>query len=423
MIIHQPHVTTTSEELRVEAAVKLERRDARVPPALWFVFPRAYERFLSDRADGFAAGLLPLAMALGERMTVHGTLSYRLAAGMRDYQRVQSVWKPEMFRQVAIDCDGLLGADGGEAAGAVGMAFSGGVDSFYTLWAHLPENEPYPPCRVSHCVMIDGFDADADLTGTGSFRTIQSVYEPMLASHDIELLVARTNLLQFLGVHVRGQSFAAFLTAPALVLGRLFSRFYVPSGLKFTTMGLHPDGSHLMLDHLLSTETMETSHEDAHLSRFEKTVTLSHWPETYDRLRVCYKPTGMQPGRDAIANCCACEKCLRTMVTLQVAGALANYRCFPRPLTRRAIRSIPFFDSVRSIFGKEIIEYAVRAGRRDVARDVRLSLLKSRFVHPRIGPIACASARLEGRSKLYGWIVRRPKRLLKRLGFGRGWLY
>ena len=178
-----------------------------------------------------------------------------------------------------------------------------------------------------------------------------------------------------------------------------------------------------MLDHLLSTETMETSHEDAHLSRFEKTATLSRWPDTYDRLRVCYKPTGVQQGRDAIANCCACEKCLRTMVTLHVAGALANYRCFPRPLTRRDIRSIHYFDSARGLFGKEIIEYAVRAGRRDVARAVRLSLLKSRFVHSRIGPIACASARLEGRSKFYGWIVRRPKRLLKRLGFGRGWLY
>ena len=39
-------------------------------------------------------------------------------------------------------------ADGAMSRVAVGIAFSGGVDSFYTLRPHLAETEPYPPCRV-----------------------------------------------------------------------------------------------------------------------------------------------------------------------------------------------------------------------------------------------------------------------------------
>ena len=176
--------------------------------------------------------------------------------------------------------------------------------------------------------MINGFDPDADLANTGSFLRMQSLYEPMMRRLGLELVVVRTNLLQFLGLAIQKQAFAAFVTAPALVLGRLFSRYYVPSSYKFTLLGGFPDGSHPMFDHLLATETMETIHDGGHLTRVAKTVAISQWPETYDLLRVCFKATGVQPDRDAIANCCACEKCLRTMMTLDVAGALDNYRCF-----------------------------------------------------------------------------------------------
>ncbi len=423
MIVDEPRMTTTTDEVRVEAAVDLERGGAGRPPSLWFVFPRAYEEYVTDRADAFAVALLPLAMSLGERLRVRGTLSYRLAAGMREYQRIQSAWKPDLFRQVALECDGLSSARASEVAGAVGTSFSGGVDSFHTLRAHLPENEPYPPFRVSHCLMVNGFDDDSDLENTGRFQSIARLYEPMMAVHGLELVIARTNLLEFLGRRIRAQAFAAFLTAPALTLGKLFSRFYVSSGCKVTTLGLYPDGSHLMLDHLVSTETMETSHEDAHLTRLEKTVAISRWEETYGRLRVCFRATGVQPGAVAVANCCECEKCLRTMVTLELAGALQNYACFPKALTREAIRGIDFADSRRTLFAPEIIEYAARVGRREIARDLRWALLKSATWRSAVRSVAGASARLERRSRAYAAAASPPKKWLKRAGFGRGWLH
>ncbi|MGD1148087.1 MAG: hypothetical protein ABR961_09070 [Thermoanaerobaculaceae bacterium] len=423
MIIHEPQVTRSAGEVRVEAAVNLNRPDASRPRTLWFAFPGTCERFVSDGADGFAAALIPLAMRLGETMRVRGSLSYRLAGGMRDYQRIQSAWKPDLFREVEILCEDLRSRDRADVSGGVGVAFSGGVDSFHAVWTHLAENEPYPPFRVSHCLMINGFDEDSDLGDTGSFRRIQEVYEPMMAAHGLELVVARTNLLQFLGPIVRAQSFASFLTAPALVLGRLFSRYYVSSGCKFTTLGMYPDGSSLMFDHLLATESMEVSHEDAHLTRFEKTVALSRWPATYDRLRVCFRATGVQEGRNAIANCCACEKCLRTMITLELAGALERYGSFPKRLERKIIRNADFPDAGRMLFADEIIEHAARAGRKDIVRDVRRAVFKSRWIHPKVREIVGASSRLEKHSGAYAGIVAAPKRFLKRLGWGRGWLY
>ena len=136
MIIHEPQLRQGRKETTVEAAVEVERPDGEYPATLWFTFPESVGPFVTNRADGFAVALLPLAMRLGERLAVHGDLSYRLAHGMRDYQRFQSTWKPDFFTPVELQCDDLRSRDPGDAAGAVGSAFSGGVDSFHTLWTH-----------------------------------------------------------------------------------------------------------------------------------------------------------------------------------------------------------------------------------------------------------------------------------------------
>ncbi|MGD1148928.1 MAG: hypothetical protein ABR961_13365 [Thermoanaerobaculaceae bacterium] len=423
MIIHRPQLRESGNEISVEAAVELEHPDATYPAALWFTFPQRFGAFVTDRADGFAVALLPLAMRLGENLTIHGDLSCRLAHGMRDYQRFQSTWKPAMFSAVEVQCDALRSREPGEGRDAVGTAFSGGVDSFHTLWTHLGHNEAYPPYRISHCLMINGFDPDADLSNTGSFLKMQRLYEPMMARLGLEFVVVRTNLMHFLGLPIQKQAFAAFVTAPALVLGRLFSRYYVPSSYKFTQLGPFPDGSHPMFDHLLATETMETIHDGGHLTRVAKTVAISRWPETFALLRVCFLATGVQESRDAIANCCACEKCVRTMTTLDIAGALGDYACFSKPLKRRNIRRLAYGYPGSRVFAEEIVEYAKREGRNDIVRDLRWAIAHSVLYRERARALMLASYQLEQRSAPYAAIAHPTKRLIQRTGLGRGWLY
>jgi hypothetical protein len=423
MIVEEPRTKVSGDEVTVEAAVRLEAPGPAVPPTLWFAFPRTLGDFVTTRSDGFGAALLPLAMRLGERLLLRGELSCRLAQGMRDYQRIQSAWKPELFRTVEIECDRLASLGPGEGTGAVGAAFSGGVDSFHTLWTHLAENERYRPFAITHCLMINGFDQDSDLDGTGSFRWLQGAYEPMMAVHGLSLLVVRTNLLQFLGPLVQKQAFAAFVTAPALALGGLFSRFYLPSSYKFTLLKLFPDGSHPMLDHLLGTESMETIHDGGHLTRVEKTVELTRWPETHDLLRVCFGATGVREDTGAIANCCRCEKCVRTMLALELAGALPHYRCFALPLERKSIWNADYRWPGSRIFAEELIGYATARGRQDVVRDVRRAILNSVWLRPPVHAVLHASYTLEQRSRLYATAIAAPKSLLKRIRWGHGWLY
>ena len=430
MIVGPPRVTAAGDEVTVEAPVTFEDGagprggGTAWPPALYFTFPRTLAPFVSTRADAFAAALLPLAMRRREPLRLHGELSCRLAHGLRDYQRIQAAWKPEFFGVVEVECDGVAGRRGEEGSGAVGSAFSGGVDSFHTLWTHLPAHEPYPPYALTHCLMINGFDGDTDLDGEGvRFRALRQVYEPMLAELGLPLLVVRTNLRRFVDPWVLEQAFAAAVTAPALALGQLFSRFYLPSSGVFAVYADARDGGHPMLDHLLSTETLETIHDGGHLTRIEKTVALSRWPATFHRLRVCFRPTAVRPEAGGVINCCACEKCLRTMAALEAAGALPRYTCFPQPLTRRRLRGTDCRRPAARFFALETIRYARSAGRRDVARDLRLAVLLSATFRPWLARLVALSNALQIRSRPYAAAVRFPKALVRRLGWGRDWLY
>jgi len=423
MIIHEPRVTEGGGEVSVEAAVDLDRSTTDYPATLWFRFPARYARHVTARSDGLAATLLPLAMRLGEPLEVRGDVSYRLAHGLREWQHIQATWKPDLFREVDVRLGRLVEAAPAAAPGAVGTAFSGGVDSFHTLFTHLGANEPYPPYRITHCLMINGFDRDADLDGRGSFAALQRVYESMAAAAGLELVVTRTNALEFLGLLVQKQAFASFVTAPALVLGGLFARFYVPSSYQFTLLGLYPDGSHPMLDHLLATETTATIHDAGHLTRVAKTAAIAHWPAVFDRLRVCFNATRVDEATGVVENCCRCEKCLRTMTTLHVLGVLERFRCFPRPLERRDIRALDYRHEGSRIFADEIVAFAREHGRPEIAADFRHAIAHSTRLRPAVRRLVRASYALEQRVPPYRWLVTPPKRALQRLGVGRGWLY
>jgi hypothetical protein len=423
MLISRPALSIRNGEVVVEAAVRVEKARGAVPETLWFAFPERFASWATTRGDGFLSALLPLAMYNGEPLTIDADVSTRLFRGLRDHQAMQSAWKDFMHR-IDVQCAELVERDPADQAGATITTFSGGVDSFHTLWSHLPQNEPLEPYRITHCMTINGFDGDSDhLNEPGHFGGIERLYADLMKRLGLELISVRTNLLQFIGNHVLKQAFPTFLAAPPLILGKLAARLYIPSSYQFLDLGSFSDGSHPALDHLISTESLETIHDSGDLTRVQKTVAISKWPETWDLLRVCFESTGLQPGKDVVANCCTCEKCVRTMTTLEAAGALTNYRSFPIPYSSRLSRRIYYGPLATRVFANEIIAYARSRGRHDIVRDLRTSIRRSLTFRAPIRELMLASYRLEQRRPLWAKIVRQPKRLVKRLGLGMGWLY
>lgn len=69
---------------------------------------------------------------------------------------------------------------------------------------------------------------------------------------------------------------------------------------------------------LLSTEALEAISVGSQYTRVAKTVQVASLPLAQDTLDVCV-------GGKSAGNCSRCWKCLRTLVTLEIAGALRDF--------------------------------------------------------------------------------------------------
>ena len=373
MILHEPEISRVDGRIRVHARIesghpKLARLDR-----LWFEVDASDGLEVSDRADPFLVAMLPIAMACGESLQVRGKTSPRLAWGVHELQHVHFAWWPRHVRIVDVRYDELEEAPPEARGAGVASGFSGGVDSLYTLWRHTQDREAIPGYRISHALLINGFDLDVDLEDTGRFDVLRAIYAPLLAPLGVELITVRTNLreLRLAGVGHSGgiRSFGTALIAPALALSRSFGRLYLAGARGYGQF--EADGSNPTTDHLLGTTGFQTIHDGADVAtRFAKVAVIAAWPEALARLRVCSNPSwqSVDGKRGVVDNCGSCNKCVWTLTSLELLTGRTTFPSFPRPAARADLRRAARKNERRAA---EILREAVARGRRDLAREVR----------------------------------------------------
>jgi len=373
MILFEPEVREAGGRVVLAARVEMAQpRD--VPQDLIFEFPAQVRSWLTERSDPFVTALLLVAMQHREAIEVRGRVSARLLLGLDEYQRAFQSWFPWRFQRVDVR---VAGEDDPvrSTSGAVACAFSGGVDSFYTLWSHVPASDGNARSRLSHALFVHGFDIP--LANRAAFDAAALAYRGMGEGLGVELIGASCNAQAFVPPLNWGVFHGAPLVATALALGAGLCRFYVPSS--HTYLDTFPWGSDPRVDHLLSTETLDVVHDGASASRIAKTAAIAAWPPTHGRLRVC------SPRADGqLLNCCACEKCVRTMVTLDLLGELGHHASFPLPLDRRRLRACRYRGPNQFSFPRDIAAQARELERWDVVRDVAWAVAVSRaqlFAH------------------------------------------
>ena len=360
MIIHQPEFVVRDGELVVSARVELKQLVENIPRELWFAFPETYANYITGRSDGFAASLLQTAMYFGENLEIRGEISPRLAYGLQEYQKVFHAWFPNVFNLVEIKYDKLIAFPSSEVLGKVGTAFSGGVDSLYALWSGLSQNQSIPSAQVTHGLFVHGFDLR--LYEQEKYIKITEEYIHTFQQLDLELLKARTNGAQFWEFRMRWEYVhGGLLIGTALQFGRLLSCFYVPS--THTYQKLAPMATSPITDHWLSTETMNIIHHGASLNRIQKLAVLSEWETSHKLLRVCTNITR----REGIKNCSQCDKCLRTMIMLDLIDALPKFTTFQKRLRFRDILRYALFLAPSPTYPRQIYQAALHDGRLDVA--------------------------------------------------------
>jgi hypothetical protein len=222
----------------------------------------------------------------------------------------------------------------------VGCFFSGGVDSFYTVLKNL--DHATKENRITHLIFVHGFDIA--LEDTYLCETILARIVEVARDLHLGVILVRTNLRKpFLhntnipwGAYLHG----AGLAAAGLALSTFFRRIYIAStfpGRKLRT----PLGSHPATDPLWSTNSLTFVHDGLEATRHEKMVRMS----SMDRFHVCMNHLRVcLVNPDNAYNCSECEKCLRTMMSLHLAGVFEDSKTFS-----------PLLDNCSKLYVPEIV--------------------------------------------------------------------
>jgi hypothetical protein len=122
--------------------------------------------------------------------------------------------------------------------------------------------------------------------------------------------------------------------------------------------------------------------------RLAKTALVARSPVARDHLRVCYR-------RGKAENCGNCAKCYRTMISLELFGALEGWRSFPESrLDLSRVRRIYAQAYNERRYLREIRSLARARGRRDIVRALDACFRRSALLGPLIG--------------FAGWIGQKP---------------
>jgi hypothetical protein len=271
--------------------------------------------------DALVAALLLPSMALGEDLEIGAEVSPRLLGRVPDIAAIYQAWTLGVSHS-KVSAPTLLPTKGGRGDA---LFFSGGTDSFYSLLKHRPGGS------VSKLVFVSGFDIPL---GNPSLEGALAAVHRVAESTGAAVVTVTTNLRSLSEPIVGwGAYHGAVLASAGLLLGGNVSRCLIPASRAYQY--LTPWGSHPVLDPLWSTEVLEFIHDGAEAVRHQKLGMVAQDPLGQSGLRVCLQPIN---GRD-VYNCGQCEKCLVTMLALQLQGLLTGVTTFPA-LDLRLIESL-----------------------------------------------------------------------------------
>lgn len=331
MIIHQPEIYPKNGEIEISARVEFDQAITNIPERLWFRFPESCGEYLNDRGDGFLLNMLIPAMYFGEDIEIRAEVSPKLLYNLKEYQYLFSSTYP--LSKVQISCQKVKALTPKSRPRAVLLSFSGGTDSTFALWSHLPQNQPITSMQITHGLLVQGFNAfDMPLENPNYFSFVYKKFDRLYNDLGLTLLYAKTNIHQFVIFRIDWNiAHSAVLSGIVHLLAGLVKTFLKSDDGGYhhrNVKHIHGEGTHL-----LSSETIETVYFSRLYGREEKLKILAKWKPAHTHLRVCLN---WQKQPDQL-NCSWCRKCLLNMIMLELIGEYEKFTVFKQPFPKFAI--------------------------------------------------------------------------------------
>jgi hypothetical protein len=321
-------------ELRARVVCERERApysDRVIEPFdLWYRFPAWCRVFLSpNNGDPFLAALLVPAMTLGERLEIPAPVSPAILRALPEIQDILHCFDPRQARiEVAAPIrDEPLPRN--DEMRRVGLFFSLGVDSFYSLLKN-ERDHPDDALTITHLIAVHGMEVWHEAWDERFPQAFLANSGRVAAAFGKTLLPVTTNLRAVTDdLALWPMSHGGGLASIALALGSLFGTVRIAATTTYDK--LFPWGSHPVLDPRWSTEDARFVHDGCEMDRIDKTHIVAALPLALETLQVC-------PGYTAEYNCGRCVKCLRTMIDLLQAGVLDRCQTLPHSIDAEQLR-------------------------------------------------------------------------------------
>jgi hypothetical protein len=326
MIIHQPEIITRDGHTILFSRIEFANARVVFPEFIWYRVPEQYADYFTTQSDPFLVPGLLAGMVFAENIEVKGIVSPKLAYCLEEYRFLLHFRFPKFLHQCEIKYNRLDPLD--MVPRGIGAPFSGGVDSFFTIWKHLPQNQPDLGFQITHGVFIKGFDILP--SEDQYFKFLLEKYSLAASKIGIELIPLETNVVSL--THQRlplPYFYGPIIAAAGIALAGALRRFFIPSSWDYQKISKMAYTSDTLMDRLLSTDTLEIIHHGATHLRVEKVREIADWEIAQAHLRVCESHKFNQD----TWNCSRCEKCVRTMIPIYALGKMNAFKTFERPIT------------------------------------------------------------------------------------------
>lgn len=344
---------------------------AGTPDRLWYRLPDEHAGMLTERADPAVIGLLIPAMHSGDPMMIEGPVTHELVHNLtHGYQHILETVVPGLSR-VALETSNFAAA--GQPVSGVGTGFSAGIDSFAVLAEHFFSPVP-EDLRLSHLTLfnVGSHSPDAE-AGRRRFIALRDRLAPIADGIGLPLIPVDSNLDDFYGFTDFQQTHGPRTISAASLLQAGIGRYYVAGSFPYRHLGVERSPGTSRSDPislpLLATATFRPLSHGSQYTRVEKTLIVADVLISRTSLNVCVdpSPTG--------GNCSRCFKCLRTQLTLEIAGRLEEYRhVFDLGAYRKARAAYLFHVATSDdVFAAEIREQARNSGFRLPSRTMALA--------------------------------------------------
>ena len=305
---------------------------------LWYSVDSDYGKYLcSELADSFLLVLLQIAMSSHQNIKVEAPVSARLLFNLRN--SLMPMFLKVLPDSILVDIEAEAKDTPLFSAESVGCGCSLGVDSFSSILKHL-EKGVTSGYRITHFAIFNtGQLGDLNLEATEkSFRDKVEELRPFASEVGLPLVAVNSNLNYVYrdSKVTLLQSYSIRTISAALALQKLFRRYiYASSYSAFNVVFSDYDIGHAesILVPLFSTHNTEIVLSNPVMTRVQKTAFISSSPLVQRYLDVCWASqiANMTNNdnllRDKVKkNCGKCEKCIRTLFTIELVGNLDKYK-------------------------------------------------------------------------------------------------